>query len=138
MKFKGKTIFFALVAAIFAYIVWDSMSQPGKENLSGDFKELAFYRNEQNTGPIMRVYAATVGDTLWNQMEEYGNYMPHNKYGNTKVYFFLNDGSVPENISLEEGNLEPEFYPYCIASYEKASMGQVMLVKFPFRNQPVK
>jgi len=132
MKLNGKTIFFALAVAVFAYIIWDSMSQPGKENLPGDFKEVAFYRNEQNTGPIIRVYAVTVSDTLWNQMEEYGNYMPHNKYGNTKVYFFLNKGPVPESLSLEEGNFDPQFQQYCIAKYEKASMGQVVLVKYPF------
>lgn len=132
MKLRSKAIFFACVFAILGYIVWDSFSQPGKEGLSGDFKEIAFYRNEQNSGPVMRVYAVTTSDTLWSQMEEYGNYLPHNKYGNTKVYFFLNTGPVPTRLSLDEGNFDPEFHRYCIAKYEKASMGQVVLVKYSF------
>lgn len=128
----AKRIFLVFIVLILGYMVWDSFSQPGKASLAGDFKEIAFYRNEQNTGPVMRVYAVTVSDTLWTQMEEYGNYLPHNKYGNTKVYFFLSESPLPASFSLNEGELNPEFRQYCVASYGKASMGQVALVKYPF------
>ena len=71
-------------------MVYDSFSQRGMKDLKGNFKEVNFYRNEQNTGPVVRIYTVTIADTIWDEMETYGDYMPYTKYGNTKVYYFLN------------------------------------------------
>jgi hypothetical protein len=103
------------------------------KDLRGQFKELAFYRNEQNTGPVIRIYAVSVSDTLWKEMEIYGSTMPHNKYGNTKVYYFLNKNEMPRSLSAIDGSFEKEYQENCIAKYEKGAMGQIVLVKFPFR-----
>ncbi|MHC2992027.1 hypothetical protein OB13_10670, partial [Pontibacter sp. HJ8] len=73
----------AISAALVIWFIYDSFSLPSVDDLKGDFKEVAFYRNENNTGPIVRIYAVTVADTLWKEMQAYGDYMPHTKYGNT-------------------------------------------------------
>ncbi len=106
---------------------------PTEKDLKGDFKEVAFYRNEQNTGPVVRIYAVTVSDTLWNEMKIYGDYKPHNKYGNTRVYYFLNRGPAPTSLFPEEGNFDPNYRDNCVAKYEKGSIGQIVLVKHPFK-----
>jgi hypothetical protein len=134
MDFKRKYIYIALIACGLLYIVWDAISQPGPEDLKGGFTETAFYRNEQNTGPIVRIYAVTVTDTLWNEMIQFGNYKPYNKYGTTRVYFFLAEKPAPTKIFPEGTNFEQEFQQNCVAKYEKDVMSQVSLVKFPFND----
>lgn len=124
-------IFAAII--VIGYILWTSLSQPGPQALSGNFKELAFVRNEQNTGPVIRAYAVSVGDTLWHEMNQYGEYMPYTKYGTTTVYFFLNFNPSPASLSLTKGIMDEKFKVYCIAKYEKSTMGQVSLLRFPFR-----
>ncbi|MFC6997238.1 hypothetical protein [Rufibacter roseus] len=133
---SGKKIKYVLAAAFAGLVIWfisDSLTQPGVQDLTGDFEEVAMYRNENNTGPIKRIYAVTVADTLWDQMQAYGDYMPHTKYGNTKVYFFLKGKPVPEEVYPGEQNFEPKFQQHALAVYEKDAMGQVSLVKWPFR-----
>jgi len=127
----------ALFSVIFitGYIIWTSLSQPGTKELQGNFKEVAFIRNEQNAGPVVRAYAVTVRDTLWEEMRQYGDYMPYTKYGTTTVYFFLNSAPAPASLSLTPDIIENEFKPFCIGKYEKSTMGQVSLLKFPFRNK---
>jgi hypothetical protein len=120
-----------LAAALIIYFIYDSFSQPSVDDLKGDFKEVAFYRNENNTGPIVRIYAVTLADTMWQEMERYGNYMPHTKYGTTRVYFFLNKQPFPEQVQPGEPNFNLQFAPYTLARYEKDAMGQVSFVKSP-------
>jgi hypothetical protein len=115
-----------LLLAIF--IVINSMSQPGVQDLEGNFEQVAMYRNENNTGPVIRLYAVTVNDTLWTEMEQYGNFMPHTKYGITKVYFFLEGSPTPANLQPGQP-LAPAYAPYCIATYEKDAMSGVAFIK---------
>jgi hypothetical protein len=122
-----------LAAALIIYFIYDSFSQPSVDDLKGDFKEVAFYRNENNTGPIVRIYAVTLADTMWQEMERYGNYMPHTKYGTTRVYFFLNKQPFPKRVQPGEPNFNPQFAPYTLARYEKDAMGQVSFIKHPYR-----
>lgn len=114
-----------MVMGLVIYIVWDALTQPGIGDLNGEFEEVAFYRNENNTGPIVRVYAVTVNDTLWDEMEKYGAFMPHSKYGNTKVYFFHQGDDYPVQVFPGEDNFDPEYMEYCLAVYEKDAMGKV-------------
>ncbi len=116
-----------------AWFIYDTMSLPGVDDLEGDFKEVAMYRNENNTGPITRIYAVTVEDTLWQQMQAYGDFMPHTKYGNTKVYFFLGDQPAPTEVQPGQVNFEERFQENTVAKYEKDAMGQVSFVRYPFR-----
>ncbi|MBC5993141.1 hypothetical protein [Pontibacter cellulosilyticus] len=131
MKFKY--ILILVSALLVAWFIYDTLSIPGVDDLEGDFSEVAMYRNENNTGPITRIYAVTVNDTLWQEMQDYGDFMPHTKYGNTKVYFFLEGNPAPDNIYPGSTNFEARYNDYALAKYEKDAMGQVSFVKQPFK-----
>ncbi len=125
-------IIFAL-AALIGYIIFDSVSQPNVGDLRGNFKEVAMYRNANNTGPVVRIYAVTVQDTLWNEMEKFGNLMPYTKYGSTKAYFFREGKPVPSQLEPGDENFDASFQASCLAVYEKDANGQVSLIREPFR-----
>ena len=135
MTINRKYFLLTLSAAILLYIIYESLSQPSGKDLRGDFKELAFYRNEQNTGPVLRIYTVSVSDTFWKEMEIYGDQMPHNKYGNTKVYYFLKHKPAPASLSTVDGSFDSQYQQHCIARYEKGAMSQTVLVKYPFREK---
>jgi hypothetical protein len=120
------------ITLLLTWFIADAINQPGVQDLKGDFQEVALYRNENNTGPIIRIYAVTVTDTLWQEMEQYGNYMPHTKYGNTKVYFFRKGSPAPSQLRPGQENFSPDLNAYCLARYEKDVMGNTSLKKFPF------
>jgi hypothetical protein len=133
MKTKKIIYFFAaFVLIMIIYIAKDTFTQPNVGDLDGKYVEQARYRNENNTGPIVRLYAVSTADTLWQEMEEYGNMMPHSKYGNTKVYFFAEGNEVPSEIGPEQPYFEEQYHPYCLAKYEKSAMGEVSFKKYPF------
>ena len=129
---KLKHLLIALSAVLIIWFIYDSFSQPSVDDLKGDFKEVAMYRNENNTGPIVRIYAVTVADTLWGEMQAYGDYMPHTKYGNTKVYFFLQGKPAPTEVFPGEENFDPQYRTHAVALYEKDAMSQVSFRKKPF------
>ena len=130
---KLKYIAFGAVALLLGWFAYDSLSQPTTQDLPGNFQEVAAYRNENNTGPITRVLAVTVADTLWRAMRQYGDLTPYTKYGNTKVYFFRQGQPVPKVVRPGEVNFSPEFNKYCLAKYEKEVMSNVSFQKFPLR-----
>jgi len=127
-----KAILWAIVIIALGLVLWNVFTQPGPADLKGNFKEVAFTRNEQNTGPVIRIYAVTVSDTLWKEMIDYGNFMPYNKYGNTMVYFFLNKKPYPKQLTIGNNNFDSKFNNYCIAVYQKDVMSQVSLKRLPF------
>lgn len=114
------------------WILNETFSQPGVEDLHGDYEEIGKYRNENNTGPVLRIYAVNTSDTLWNDMKSYGDFMPHTKYGNTKVFFFINMEVESLDVSPEPPFLDPSFQQFCIGKYEKSAMGEVNFIKYPF------
>eukprot|EP01012_Entosiphon_sulcatum_P065598 TRINITY_DN94568_c0_g1_i1.p1 TRINITY_DN94568_c0_g1~~TRINITY_DN94568_c0_g1_i1.p1 ORF type:complete len:135 (-),score=21.13 TRINITY_DN94568_c0_g1_i1:30-434(-) len=120
------------VLILIFFMVKDVFDQPGAEDMKAGFKEIAKYRNANNTGPVQRIYVVTVKDSVWKEMEDYGNLMPHTKYGNTKVYFFMQNGNVPNALQPGEVNFDPSFNKTCIALYEKSAMSQVAFNKHPF------
>jgi hypothetical protein len=131
---KPKYLVIGALVLLLGWFVFDSLSQPGVGDLKGGFEEVATYRNENNTGPIVRVYAVTVADTLWQQMRQYGDFMPHTKYGNTKVYFFRQGQPMPKTVQPGAVNFDPAFDKYCLAKYEKVVMGNVTFARYPFRS----
>ncbi|WP_395625638.1 hypothetical protein [Daejeonella sp.] len=130
---KNKLYLFIISIVIIAAMLWSALSTPGVKDLNGNLRETAFLRNEQNTGPIVRIYAVTMDEENWESMEKYGNYMPHNKYGTTRVYFFLSDNPFRGKLQIEDQNIEKTYQKQCIALYEKDGMSQTSLVKYPFR-----
>ena len=127
MKYKYIIIIIAIGGLFF--MLKDSFTQPGVKDLEGNFKETAYYRNENNTGPILRFYAVTVSDTLYQQMIEYGNLMPHTKYGTTKVFFFRNAGPSPKTLAGASPHFDESYVENCIGVYEKNGMSQVAFSK---------
>jgi len=113
-------------------MVKDTFNQPGIEDMKAGFKEIVKYRNDNNTGPVQRIYVVTVKDTVWKELEDYGNLMPHTKYGNTKVYFFMQNANIPQSLQPGEVNFDPVFNKDCIALYEKSAMSQVAFNKHPY------
>jgi hypothetical protein len=130
---KPKYLALGAIALLLGWFVYDSLSQPTAQDLPGSFQEVATYRNENNTGPITRIFAVTVADTLWREMRQYGDLMPYTKYGNTKVYFFRQGQPVPKVVQPGEVNFSPEFNKYCLAEYEKEVMGNVTFKPYPLQ-----
>ena len=130
---KPKYFAIGAVALLMGWFIFDSLSQPGVGDLPGNFQEVALYRNENNTGPIIRVYAVTVADTLWREMRQYGDFMPYTKYGNTKVYFFRQGQPVPRQVRPGPENFDSKYNKYCLAKYEKEVMGNSSFQKYPLQ-----
>jgi hypothetical protein len=131
---KYKVYILLLSVLIIIAIIWNAINEPGIKDLKSDFKETAFIRNEQNTGPVIRIYAVSLKSENWEEMEQYGNYMPHTKYGTTRIYFFLNNTDLPEELSFGEINIAEQYKKNCIAIYEKDGMSQSSIRKYPFKN----
>ncbi|WKN33315.1 hypothetical protein PZB74_08190 [Porifericola rhodea] len=137
MKIKLPYIIALLVLGLTVWFTLEGTTQPGVDDLDGEPREIAFVRNENNTGPVQRVYAVQIKDTLWQEMRKYGSLMPHTKYGVTQVYFFLESGEKPDKVSLEVP-VEPAYQPYCIAKYHKDAMGVETFSKYPFESKPMR
>lgn len=131
---KYKTYIYILSALIIIAMIWSTVTEPGIKDLKSDFREVAFIRNEQNTGPVVRIYAVSMKTENWEEMERYGNYMPHTKYGTTKIYFFLNNAEVPKELNFGEINIAEPYKKRCIAIYEKDGMSQSSIRRYPFNN----
>jgi len=132
---KKKSLSYLIIAVVLVltfFIAKDTLNQPGVEDMKAGFKEIVKYRNANNTGPVQRIYVVTVKDSVWKEMEDYGNLMPHTKYGNTKVYFFMENANVPKTLEPGEVNFDPQYNKSCIALFEKSAMSQVAFNKYPF------
>jgi hypothetical protein len=130
---KQNLIIIVIVSVIAVWLLKDTFTQSGIEELKGGFTETAAYRNQNNTGPVQRVYAVSVKDTIGAELVEYGNLMPHTKYGNTKVYYFLEGTIHPTLLSPGEVNFDTKYNSACFALYEKSAMGNYGLVRNPFK-----
>ncbi len=113
-------------------MIWNVITEPGIKDLRGNFKEVAYVRNEQNTGPVIRIYAVTVEGEPWEEMKQYGDYMPHTKYGTTRIYFFPANKPYPSALSLGDKNISETQEKNCMGIYEKDGMGQVNFQQYPF------
>ena len=127
-----KSIFLIVLAVLAGYIIYDSTSQPNVNDLKGNFKEVSSYRNENNTGPIIRIYAVTVENTPWEEMKKYGDLMPYTKYGTTNVYFFDQGKDFPEKIVPDNQRFDARYNANCLAMYSKDANGQVAFSRYPF------
>ncbi len=124
---RNKVILYALgllVGIVIYLIINASLSQPGLEQWEGKYEELGFYRNEKNTGPVVRVVAVRVLDENPDWMEAFADAQPHSKYGRTHVFFF--SGKITDQITLspKEPFFDSRFRSLLIAEYEKTPMGE--------------
>ncbi|WAC09260.1 hypothetical protein [Dyadobacter pollutisoli] len=120
-----KLLLLLFAVLIIGYIVYDSATLPKAGDLKGNFKEVAVYRNKNNTGPITRIYAVSVEEPIMEEMKKYGDLMPYTKYGTTTVYFFNTTKQVPLELSGTEPHFDKSFDVGCIAIYKKNQNGEV-------------
>ncbi|MCY1534824.1 hypothetical protein D9M68_702060 [compost metagenome] len=125
--FIGLLVFFLI-----GWMLKGTFTQSGIADLKGGFTEISAYRNDNNTGPVQRIYAVSVKDTLNAALKAYGDLMPHSKYGNTKVYFFKSDANIPTQLYPGAVNFDESYRAACFALYEKSAMGNSGLIKHPF------
>lgn len=114
MKRKSRKIWYIGIALVFVlgYAIWQSYNQPGIADLKGDFEEVAFVRNDQNKGGILRIYAVTVGDIANADYDACADLFPVNDFNSTtRVYFFDKNQPYPTTLTLE-----PPYYD--TAQYE--------------------
>ncbi len=124
---KTSTLFYVIVTIVIGLAIWmviDAGSQPGLGDIKVEFEEKASYRNENNTGPVQRIYAVWMAEADWDEMKRYGELMPHTKYGNTKVFFFLDKNNTPTKVFPDEPYYDASLAPYCVAIFEKKAMGE--------------
>ncbi|SMG29871.1 hypothetical protein SAMN05661096_01916 [Marivirga sericea] len=124
-----------LLISIFvvSLILFSLFTTENINSLEGDFKELAFERNENNTGPIQRVYVFSVNDTLWSEMNKHADLLPHTKYGTTEVYYFLKDDLSKDQLKLSLKGLNSSARQFCIAHVTKDGQSRVKFSKYPFK-----
>jgi len=128
---KLKYLLVFIVGALLSVMIYQSLSQPGVKDLKGNYLELDDFRNENNTGPVTRIFAVYTDGLRWEDMRAYGDFMPHTKYGNTKVFFF--DQPLDRiQLSPEAPYFQRNFQKSCIGRYEKTSMGETNFTKYPF------
>ena len=129
MFLKSSRIIFwiigAVVLALVFYIGKESFTQPGMERFEGKYEELGKYRNENNTGPVVRIFAVKALDPSENWMKEYGDAQPHTKYGKTIVFFFSEEIDQEIELSPKEPYIDQNLESYVLYTYEKAPMGEV-------------
>lgn len=105
-------------------IVSSSLSQPGLGRFEGKYEEIGFYRNENNTGPVLRIYAVRVLDSDPSWMKDFADAHPHTKYGKTLVFFFSEKLAEPIELSPSEPYFPAEFQEFLVAEFEKTPMGE--------------
>ncbi|WKK82054.1 hypothetical protein [Marivirga arenosa] len=120
---KKIILFVFLITALL--IVYSLSTVENVNSLEGDFEEMAFVRNENNTGPVHRIYVFSLNDTLWTQMRKHIDLLPHTKYGTTEVYYFLKKDVKSIEISLDMSGLENKTLKP-LAHYVKNGQGKII------------
>jgi hypothetical protein len=131
---RNKVILYALgllVGIVIYQIVNASLSQPGLEQWEGKYEEIGFYRNENNTGPVVRVFAIRVLDENPGWMKEFADAQPHSKYGKTHVFFFSSDLKQKVELNPKEPFFDEKYREFLLGEFEKTPMGES---RFSFSN----
>lgn len=96
---------------VLVYALWDSFNQPGIDSLPGQFEEVAFVRNEQNKGGIIRVYAVSVGDPDKADYQTCADLFPVNDFNSTtKVFFFDKNYPYPTTLTIDPPHYDTARY----------------------------
>lgn len=131
-KGNGRSTVLALALVLgIALLLVDILTQPGLSDVAGGFEEVAFVRNEQNKGGIVRVYAFTVSDTATADYLACGNLLPHNDYGSTTVAYFFEKGKpAPEKLKLDSPHFDGSRYrPIARYSRNEDAAASVMRIR---------
>lgn len=99
------------VLILIGYFIYDSYNQPSIKDLPGNFEEVAFVRNEQNKGGVIRIYAVTVGDLEHADFDACAALFPTNDYGSlTTVYFFDKKAPFPTTLKIDAPHYDSQKY----------------------------
>ncbi|MGM0945998.1 MAG: hypothetical protein ACQEW9_12505 [Bacteroidota bacterium] len=113
-----------LVIALVFYITKESFSGAGLSRFEGKLEEMDFYRNENNTGPVLRVYSVKVIEKDYELMQEFAKSMPHTKYGRTLVFFFSDELNKKVKVRPNEPYFDSVYEPFLMGSFQKTPMGE--------------
>ena len=120
----NQIIFLAIAIFLIGYISVESLSSGNLRQFEGKLEEMDFYRNENNTGPVLRIYSVKVIDADRAMMQDYAKQMPHNKYGRTMVFFFSNEIEEKVMIGPKDPYFDPVHNPFLLASFLKTPMSE--------------
>ncbi|WP_118196258.1 hypothetical protein [Albibacterium indicum] len=121
---KKRLIWLGIIVLIVLYIVVsDSSLLTNTKEIRGGFTEVAFNRNENNSGPVVRIYAVKVDSPLVADFDSYGSSMPHTEHGTTKIFFFDAKQGAPEKLSLQPPYYDTTQYS-AIWVFQKNAVGK--------------
>jgi len=110
---RSKRIWFIAIPVILilVYLIWQAYSQPGLKDIPGNFEEVAFVRNEQNKGGVVRIYAVTVGDPSVANYDACADLFPTNDFNSiTTIYFFDKNSPYPTSLTVESPHYDTTRY----------------------------
>lgn len=127
VKRYRKLLIILAVVVFGTLLVQDFLQRRGPADLRGGFEKIAFARNEQNKGGIVRIYAFRVADTTDADYQGCGELLPHNDYGSmTKAYFFAAGEAAPQSLRLEPPHFDTvQFRPTAVYLKGKDGIGRV-------------
>ena len=115
------------VFIILAMIVKESFSEQGIAAYQDQFEEVGYYRNENNTGPVLRIYAYRTQVEDPEVLKSFADLLPHTKYGRTLVFFVNESVKATVVLSPESPYFPESLSPFIFAKYEKTPMGEQQL-----------
>ena len=116
-----------IVLGVLGLIVKESFSGQGVADYQDQFEEIGYFRNENNTGPILRVYAFRTKEQDPKVLKSFADLLPHTKYGRTLVFFVNQSVKAPVALSPESPHFPASLSPSIFAKYEKTPMGEQQL-----------
>ena len=115
------------VFIILGVIVKESFSEQGIAAYQDQFEEVGYYRNENNTGPVLRIYAYRTLVEDPEVLKSFADLLPHTKYGRTLVFFVAESWKDPVVLSSESPYFPELLSSHLFAKYEKTPMGEQQL-----------
>jgi hypothetical protein len=129
---RRSLILSALGGGLAVALLISLLTAPSADDFATQFAEVAHYRNENNTGPVRRVYVVTASQVNEEEMLAYAQLQPHSKYGITTVYFFSPEAPFPTELAPQKPHFPMRFRAYCLGRYRKLALGQER-----FERQPI-
>lgn len=127
---KPSTLFILLgiaVVLVLGLILTESFSEQGIAAYQDQFEEVGFFRNENNTGPVVRIYAFRTQVADLEVLKTFANLLPHTKYGRTLVFFVNESVQEPMELSPKSPYFPTSQKSAVFAKYEKTPMGEQQL-----------
>lgn len=102
----------------------ESFSEQGIAAYQDQYEKIGYFRNENNTGPVLRIYVFRTKVKDPSKLKSFADLLPHTKYGRTLV-FFMNE-SVKDSVELTPTSpyFPQSLNPFLFAEYEKTPMGE--------------